>query len=122
MAEIKFFGEVDLNKKTGGVSSEYPAWYFDRPLDGLAEDVGRMERMLAKGVVLSTRKPNSNKNSYRRENDMKKSWNQSLSLALRTKTALPRHVRPWLMRSAVASSPAPKWTKEPSMPSRKRKG
>jgi hypothetical protein len=51
MAEIKFFGEMDLNKKSGQISSEYPGWYFDRPLDQLAEDVARGERMLAKGVI-----------------------------------------------------------------------
>lgn len=47
MSEIKFFGEVDLHKKRPGlVASEYPAWYFDRPLDELAEEIDKMERAL----------------------------------------------------------------------------
>jgi hypothetical protein len=51
MADIKFFGEVDLHKKTGKISSEYPAWYFDRPLDNLREEVEHMERALERGGV-----------------------------------------------------------------------
>jgi len=51
MSEIKFFGEVDLNPKKGTISSEYPAWYFDRPLDELYEEVGKMERAIARGNI-----------------------------------------------------------------------
>jgi hypothetical protein len=51
MSEIKFFGEVDLHPKKGNVASQYPAWYFDRPLDELYEDIGKMERALTRGAV-----------------------------------------------------------------------
>lgn len=51
MAEIQFFGEVDLHPTKRMVSSEYPAWYFDRPLEQLGEEVGRMERQLDRGEI-----------------------------------------------------------------------
>ena len=51
MAEIKFFGEVDIHPIKKTISSEYPAWYFTRAYDGLCEDVARLERTLARGDV-----------------------------------------------------------------------
>jgi soluble cytochrome b562 len=51
MSDIKFFGEVDLHTKKGTVASEYPAWYFDRPLDELSENIDKMERAIARGTV-----------------------------------------------------------------------
>ncbi len=51
MAEIQFFGEVDIHPTKKIVSSEYPAWYFDKPFEQLGEDVARMERQLEKDLV-----------------------------------------------------------------------
>jgi hypothetical protein len=46
MAEIQFFGEVDIHPTKKIIASEYPAWYFDRPFEQLGEEVARLERAL----------------------------------------------------------------------------
>ncbi len=55
MAEIQFFGEVDIHPTKKIISSEYPAWYFDKPFEQLEEDVARMERELARGSIPTDR-------------------------------------------------------------------
>ena len=52
VGEIKFFGEVDLNKK-GMKASEYPAWYFDRLIEDMEREVSRKEKALLAGTVRS---------------------------------------------------------------------
>lgn len=52
VGEIKFFGEVDLNKK-GMKASEYPAWYFDRLIEDMEKEVSRKERALKAGQIRS---------------------------------------------------------------------
>lgn len=50
VGDIKFFGEVDLNKK-GMKASEYPAWYFDRLIEDMEREVSRKEKALKAGQV-----------------------------------------------------------------------
>jgi len=57
MSDIKFFGEVDLHPKKGNVTSQYPAWYFERPLDELSEEIGKMERALDRGGIPPDKAP-----------------------------------------------------------------
>lgn len=51
MSEIQFFGEVDIHPTKKVISSEYPAWYFDKPFEQLGEEVAKMERALASGKI-----------------------------------------------------------------------
>jgi len=51
MSDIKFFGEVDLHPTKKFISSEYPAWYFDRPLANLEEDIRKLEKTLERKDV-----------------------------------------------------------------------
>jgi hypothetical protein len=51
MADIKFFGEVDIHPVKKHISSEYPAWYFDRNMDILKEEADSLERSLKKGDI-----------------------------------------------------------------------
>lgn len=48
--EIVFFGEVDRHPR-GGLTSEYPAWYFDRQQEELKEEISRDERSIELGLV-----------------------------------------------------------------------
>jgi hypothetical protein len=51
MADIKFFGEVDIHPTKKHISSEYPAWYFDRNLDTLKEETEQLERALKRSDI-----------------------------------------------------------------------
>lgn len=44
--EIVWFGEVDLNKKTGMPASDYPAWYHDIQIEDLKEEIKASEKAL----------------------------------------------------------------------------
>ena len=44
--EIVWFGEVDLNKKTGLPASDYPAWYHDIQIQELKEDIRGIEKAI----------------------------------------------------------------------------
>jgi hypothetical protein len=57
MAEIQFFGEIDIHPIKKHISSEYPAWYFDRNLDSLQEEIDKTERMLSKGELAPDKVP-----------------------------------------------------------------
>lgn len=46
----EFFGKVDRTKE-GKISSEYPAWYFDRQTELLQESIDQKERALKGGHV-----------------------------------------------------------------------
>lgn len=52
-SKIQFFGEVDLNDRTGEVRSDMPAWFFDVHIDNLRESIERK----ARGVKLSLYAP-----------------------------------------------------------------
>ena len=54
---IQFFGEIDYHPTKKHLSSEYPAWYFDRPLEQVKEESERMEREMARGVVPADKIP-----------------------------------------------------------------
>jgi hypothetical protein len=51
MSEIRFFGEVDLHPQTKKISSQYPAWYAERPMEELKERIDGMERALDRDEV-----------------------------------------------------------------------
>jgi hypothetical protein len=44
--EIVWFGEVDINKRTGMPSSDYPAWYHDIQIQDLKEEITGMEKAI----------------------------------------------------------------------------
>lgn len=44
--EIVWFGEVDLNKKTGLPAADYPAWYNDIQIQDLKEEIGGIEKAI----------------------------------------------------------------------------
>lgn len=48
---IKFFGEVDIHPTKKVISSEYPAWYQERQLEQLEEEVAQRERQLDRGEI-----------------------------------------------------------------------
>ena len=56
MAGIKFFGEIDLSRKNTPVS-QYPAWYFDQPLDRLQEDISALHRQIERGDAPQDKMP-----------------------------------------------------------------
>jgi hypothetical protein len=47
---IQFFGEVDLNDNNK-IKSMLPAWYFDRAIDELQENIERKERALKNRMI-----------------------------------------------------------------------
>lgn len=49
--KIQFFGEIDLNDKTGGIRSDMPAWYFDVHISELEEGIARQKRQLESGAI-----------------------------------------------------------------------
>jgi hypothetical protein len=51
MAEIQFFGEVDIHPTKKHISSEYPAWYFDRNVENMGEEVDRLDRQITRGEI-----------------------------------------------------------------------
>jgi len=54
LENLTFFGEVD--KKNGKISSSYPAWYFDRLIENMEEEIGRHEREIKRGVISDEQK------------------------------------------------------------------
>lgn len=54
--EISFFSELDYSDK-GNISSEYPAWYFDKFIDDLKEQVRVDEESLDMGLIPSEHRP-----------------------------------------------------------------
>lgn len=54
LENISFFGEVD--KKNGKITSSYPAYYFDRLLETMQEDIERKEREVARGIISDEKK------------------------------------------------------------------
>ena len=48
--KIQFFGEIDLNDE-GGIRSDMPAWYLDRQVEELEEDVIKKEGMINRQQV-----------------------------------------------------------------------
>lgn len=55
-SKIQFFGEIDLNDD-GNIRSDMPAWYLDRHIDELEENVLRRENMLKRGAVTGDQVP-----------------------------------------------------------------
>ena len=53
MADIEFFGEIDKNR-SGKISSQYPAWYFDSQIEELSESIARKERSIKRGDMPSS--------------------------------------------------------------------
>ena len=51
MAEIQFFGEVDIHPTKKMIMSEMPAWTMNKHFEQLGEEVARMERTLEKGGI-----------------------------------------------------------------------
>lgn len=49
-SNIQFFGAVDRNSK-GSVSSEMPAWYFDRQMELMQEEITKKQTALDMGFV-----------------------------------------------------------------------
>lgn len=49
-SKIQFFGEVDLNDE-GGIKSDMPAWYLERHIEYMEEDIARKERQIKLGTV-----------------------------------------------------------------------
>jgi hypothetical protein len=54
--EIKFFGSVDCDKD-GNITSDMPAWYFERQIEELREGVVKKKGMLNRGEVASDQIP-----------------------------------------------------------------
>lgn len=38
-ADVQWFGEVDLNPRTGKLSADYPAWFMDKQIEDLEEEI-----------------------------------------------------------------------------------
>jgi len=53
MQDIEFFGGIDRKegKPDSYITSEYPAWMFDRPVEDLQEEIARMEREINRGAI-----------------------------------------------------------------------
>ena len=49
-SKIRFFGEVDLNRD-GGITSDMPAWYFERQIEDLEENIKRKQGMIDRGAI-----------------------------------------------------------------------
>ena len=49
-SKIQFFGEVDLNDQ-GGITSAMPAWYLERHIEYMEEDLSRKRNMLKRGTL-----------------------------------------------------------------------
>jgi len=49
-SKIQFFGEIDLNDQ-GGIKSDMPAWYLERHIEYMEEDIARKERQIQMGTV-----------------------------------------------------------------------
>jgi len=45
--KIRFFGEIDMDERSGNIRSDMPAWFFDVHIDNLKEGIERKERGLA---------------------------------------------------------------------------
>jgi len=55
-SKITFFGEIDLNKE-GGITSDMPAWYFERQIEDLEENITRKKGMLERGQITADQVP-----------------------------------------------------------------
>ena len=55
-SKIQFFGEADLNDQ-GGIKSEMPAWYFERHIDFMENNISRKQKMLDRGGIASDQVP-----------------------------------------------------------------
>lgn len=54
--EVKFFGEVDINKH-GNVGSEMPSWYFRTQNESLDNDIQETEQAISRGEIREDKKP-----------------------------------------------------------------
>jgi len=43
-SKIQFFGEIDMDDRTGDIRSDMPAWFFDVHIDNLRENIERKAR------------------------------------------------------------------------------
>jgi len=55
-SKIRFFGEVDLDRD-GKITSDMPAWYFERHIDEMEEGILRKENQLARGAIAADNVP-----------------------------------------------------------------
>jgi hypothetical protein len=51
LKDIQFFGKVDRKRPDGGISSEYPGWYFPVKIDELEREIESTESNLKRGLV-----------------------------------------------------------------------
>jgi hypothetical protein len=54
--KIQFFGEVDLNDQ-GGIKSDMPAWYLERHIEYMEEDIRRKETAIRNRTIESDQVP-----------------------------------------------------------------
>jgi len=47
---IHWFGEVDMNERTGQPGADYPSYYFDASIRELENEVRSMERQIEEGI------------------------------------------------------------------------
>lgn len=72
---IKWFGEVDLNPKTGKPSADYPGWYFDKRCEEMQDDI----RSLESAIDLDLYRGSKKKEAQIRLDAMKKRYDSIVS-------------------------------------------
>ena len=55
-SKIQFFGEIDLNEN-GNIKSDMPAWYLDRHIEELEENIIRKQGMIDRQEVVNDQVP-----------------------------------------------------------------
>jgi hypothetical protein len=56
-SKVQFFGEIDMDTRTGAIRSERPAWFHEIHIDHMKEEISRKQKFLDLGYYVADQIP-----------------------------------------------------------------